>query len=110
MEIEQALRLAVAKSPATLTEAPRALRALGRSPIATQRAQRVLEIALTDPQATFTEQERSELAALLAATGDDTRSVDIRLRVTPAEKADIQSMADEAGVNVSVFIRSKIGL
>lgn len=109
--MDNALRLVIAKSPFLLNEAPKALRALNsRSPLAQRRAERAIEYALSDPQATFTEDERLALAQLISGDAGEVRNLDIRLRVSADEKSEVQHMAEEAGMTVSDFIRSKIGL
>lgn len=109
MNTADALRLIAAKSPDQMRNAIRTLQSvLNDTPIAVQRAQKVISWALQDPQGEFTTDERAALAALLG--GSDTRTLDVRVRVTPAEKAGIQAMADEAGLTVSDFIRRGIGL
>lgn len=110
MNLDEALRLVIAKSPLTINEAPKALRALlNNTPTAHTRAERVIEYALRDPQATFTTDERSLLAGMLTSV-DQQRNLDIRVRVNADEKTEVQQMATEAGMTVSDFIRSKIGL
>lgn len=109
MNTADALRLIAAKSPDQMRNAIRTLQSvMNETPVAQQRAQKVIGWALQDPQAEFTAEERQDLAMLLG--GSDNRTVDIRLRVTPAEKADVQRMADNAGLTVSDFIRHRIGL
>lgn len=108
MDMDEALRLIAAKSPNNVQNAIRALRTAQRRPNA-RPVQYVLEQALVDPLAEFTNKEREGIAALLQGS-DETRSSDIRLRVTAAEKDRVQQMADEADQTVSDFIREKIGL
>lgn len=109
MNTADALRLIAAKSPDQMRNAIRTLQSVqNNTPVAAQRAQKVIGWALQDPQADFTVGERGALAALLG--GSDNRTLDIRLRVTPSEKAEIQRMADDAGMTVSELIRSKIEL
>lgn len=111
MNISDALRLIAGKSPDALHEALGALKGQQvKSPMAQRRADRAIEMALRDPQAGFTSAERVELAALLSGAGNETRSLDVRVRVTVEEKERIQEMADEAGMTVSDFIRTRIGL
>lgn len=111
MELINALRLIAGKSPAALHEALGALRAQQtQSPLALRRADRAIELALQDPQAGFTADERQALAALLSGTPDGARTLDVRIRVNADEKQRVQEMAEEAGMTVSDFIRGKIGL
>lgn len=108
MDMDEALRLIIAKSPNNFQGAIRALRTAQRRPTA-RPVQYVLEQALIDPLADFTPAERSGIAALL--DGDnESRALDIRLRVSADEKDRVQAMADVAGLNVSDFIRLKIGI
>lgn len=108
MDMDEALRLIIAKSPNNFQGAIRALRTAQRRPNA-RPVQYVLEQALVDPLANFTSAERSNIAALLSGE-DDTRADVLRLRVTADEKSDVQHAADEAGLTVSEYIRSKLGL
>lgn len=108
MDMDEALRLIIAKSPNNVQNAIRALRTAQRRPDA-RPVQYVLEQALIDPLANFTPDERAGIAALLDSD-DDARTLDIRLRVNADEKAEVQRMAEADGLNVSDFIRSKIGL
>jgi hypothetical protein len=107
MDMDEALRLIIARSPNNVQNAIRAIRTAQNRPNA-RPVQYVLEQALIDPMADFTPAERAGIAALLQ--GDDTRSYDIRLRVTAEEKTEVQRLADAAGMTVSDFIRSRIGL
>jgi hypothetical protein len=101
------LALIAGRSPAAARMAADAiLSAQNKSPMAAARAARAARFALGDSQATFTDAERRQIAEML----DTERGVDIRLRVTADEKADVQAMAESAGLTVSDFIRSKIGL
>lgn len=108
LDIETALRLVIAKSPNNVHGAVRALRTAQHRPNA-RPVQYVLEQALVDPLADFTPGERASIAALLSGA-DVTRADVLRLRVTADEKADVQHAADEAGVTVSEYIRSRLGL
>jgi hypothetical protein len=93
-------------SPAAARTAADAIRAeqVG-SPMAAARAARAARLALDDPQATFSATERRQISDLL-----DDRAVDIRLRVTDAEKERVQQMALDAGLTVSALIRQRLGL
>jgi len=107
MNLDEALRLIIAKSPNNYQGAIRALRIARHRPSA-RPVQYVLEQALVDPLADFTPAERTAIAALLSE--DEGRTLDIRLRVSADEKAEVQRMAEEAGQTVSDFIRLRIGL
>jgi hypothetical protein len=108
-----ALRLIITKSPVAMREAIAAIRAIdAKSPMVQHRYNTVVDLALSDPQAEFTAEERSMLAENLdsATSGGNAKTVDVRVRLTADEKATVQSMAQADGMNVSDFIRSKIGL
>lgn len=105
------LRLIVSRSPDAMHEALGAIRAQQvNSPMAARRAERTAAIALKDQDAAWTPSERAELAALLGEIADETRTQELRLRVTADEKAEVQAAASEVGLTVSDYIRQKIGL
>lgn len=109
--MEEALKIIVSKSPAAGSQAMQCLRALAvKSPIVQERFNRVVEIALGDPQAEFTPADRALIAEFVGGASDDVRSLDVRIRVNRQEKSTIQEMADDAGMTVSDFIRERIGL
>lgn len=108
-----ALRLIITKSPAAMREAIAAIRAIdAKSPMVQHRYNTVVDLALSDPQAEFTTQERAMIAENLesASRGGDAKTVDVRVRLTTNEKATVQEMAQAEGMTVSNFIRSRIGL
>jgi 16S rRNA U516 pseudouridylate synthase RsuA-like enzyme len=102
------LRLIAAKSPATSGQATRALRMVGQPE--SRPIQYAIELALRDPAASFTEEERTAITSHIAPARADVQTLDIRLRVNPGDKQQIQAMADAADMTVSNFIRQKIGL
>lgn len=107
----EAMQLLAAKSPAVGGEAAKTIRRLGNNTTNAQHmAERMIEYGLGDPQAELTTQERIDLAALLTGDSGETRNLDIRLRVTADEKQRVQDMADNAGLNISDFVRSRIGI
>ena len=96
-------------SPAAARIAADAIRAakLG-SPMAQARAARAARAALDDPHATFTADERRRIADLLDNERD---AAPIRLRVTRLdERAQIERMAEEAGLSISDLIRQRLGV
>jgi hypothetical protein len=107
-----ALRIIAAKSEMAGGEAMQAIRAVQvKSPVAQTRYNRVVELAFHDHGAQFTQEER-QLIASYVGDGEqpEIKAYDVRVRVTADEKAEIQEMAQAEGMNVSDFIRSKIGL
>lgn len=77
------------------------------SPMAAARAARAARLALSDPQATFTADERRQIAGLLE---NDRDAAPIRFRVSADERARLEQMAEDAELSISDFIRQKIGL
>jgi hypothetical protein len=104
-----ALKLIIAKSPEAMKEALNTIRALdAKSPILQQRYNRVVEIALNDPRANFSSAERALLAKSLDAVSATGRNFMLRIRLTDAERADLQYRSDVAGMSMSEFVRDKI--
>jgi hypothetical protein len=106
--IGDVLRLIAAKSPATSGQATRALRMVGQPE--SRPIQYAIELALDDPAASFTDAERMAITDHIVPALAGAQTLDIRLRVNPGDKQQIQAMADAAGMSVSDFIRQKLGL
>jgi len=108
MEIIEALKIIIARSPNAAEEAVRTIQAArNNSPILQTRYANVLIRALADGQATFTPEERELIAsAIEAPTG--TRDVTLRVRLTTSENAQLTEAADQAGQSVSEYVRRKI--
>lgn len=106
------LRMIAARSVDAQHEAIGAIRAQQiNSPMAARRAERAAAVAFADPAVEWTPDERLSLSELLGQDADDTRVLDIRVRVNAAEKDRVKHMAAENGFpTVSDFIRSRIGL
>jgi 16S rRNA U516 pseudouridylate synthase RsuA-like enzyme len=106
------LRMIAARSLEAQQEALGAIRAQQvHSPMAARRAERAAGIAFADQAVEWTPEERLALSELLGQDTDDTRTLDVRVRVTAGEKEQVKKMAAAAGFpNVSDFIRSRIGL
>lgn len=95
-------------SPAAARMATDAIRAADiGSPMAAARAARAARFALEDPQATFSADERRQIAELLE---NDRDAAPIRFRVTADERARLEQMAEDAKLSISDFIRQKVGL
>lgn len=106
-----ALRIIVGKSPTAAKEAMQCMRAVAvKSPVVQHRYNRVVEMAFSDPEAKFTAEERELIASCTGDDGGDAKLLDVRVRVNAEEKIIVQHMAAEAGMNVSEFIRDRIGL
>lgn len=106
-----ALRIIVAKSPLAASQAVQCIAAIKtKSPVLQQRYNRVVEMAFSDPQAEpFAPEERQLIAEHITGEGGEgSKTFDVRVRVNAAEKAEIQRLAADEGLNVSDYIRSKI--
>lgn len=107
--MEDALKLIIAKSEDAMQEAVRTLQAINaNSPVVQQRYNHVVEIALADPYAMFTPEERAIIAAPLATSESETRDYTLRIRVSEYERGMLERLADEAGVTMSEYVRSKV--
>lgn len=107
--MEQALKLIITKSPNAMSEAITCLRAIAaKSPVVQQRYQHCLTLALNDPAAKWTAQERAILAEPLTANVTDTKSVTVAIRLTPEERHILQQAADQSDQTLSDYIRSKL--
>jgi len=111
--ILDALKLIIARSRTAAGDAAQTIRAMqAKSPIAQQRYLRTAEIALYDPSADFTDDERALISSYIGEVGEDTdtRERSLRIRVTEDEKSHIESMAKMENKTVTDYIRSRIGL
>jgi hypothetical protein len=109
MEMENALRTIIAASPAAAGEALACIRAIrANSPVVGVRFARVVETALTDPDASFTPEQRAEIAELLDIPAVENRAVTFRLRLTEAERIMIQDRASSAGLTMSEWARRRL--
>lgn len=109
--MEQALKLIIVKSPDAMREAMKTLQAIrAKSPIVQQRYNRVVDMALNDSQAEFTAEERAVLAAPLTGNEDEGRAFMLRVRLTEAERAELQEEANAANKNMSEYVRQKLFL
>lgn len=110
MDIIDACKLIIAKSPAACEEAIRTIAAArNKSPIVQVRYSALLIRAMADPQADFTAAERADLASAIEP-GEiaDTRGMVIHIRLTDQERADLQGAAESAGLSLSEYARRKL--
>ena len=108
--MEDALRLIIAKSPAAAGQAMKTLHALSvKSPLLQHRYNATLDIALNDPQADFSPEERA-LLAQFAAVGEVIRETRLQVRLTISEKLYLQQLAAERNLTLSDYVREKLGL
>jgi len=106
MEISDALRLIAGRSGFIQHEAIKALRSTGAAQ--QTRYNIVAEQALDDPAATFTNDERDAVIALIDWPEDGPRTERVYIRLTPAEKAGLQEDADaETAGNLSELARRR---
>ncbi len=108
-EIADILRIIAAKSESIRGEATRAIMALNAdSPIIKRRLNLVASHALSDSSAGFTDEEIVRITYLLSAENEETRDFTLRVRLTPSERAELERLAAEAGMDMSDYVRSKI--
>lgn len=111
MDMENTLRVIIAASPAAAGEAMACIRAIrANSPVVGIRFARVVETALTDPEARFTPEQRAEIAELLDIPAIENRDVTFRIRLTVAERDAIQAAADNEGLSMSEWARRRLFL
>jgi hypothetical protein len=104
--MDEALRIIIARSPEAARDAIDCLRAIGaRSPVVNQRYQNTLAVALSDPQATFTADERAILAEAIAPQGKANRSFTFHIRLSQQERAQLAAAADAVGMEMSDYAR-----
>lgn len=108
----EALRIIIAGSPAAFREAGKTIQALqANSPIIQQRLNFVGSMALNDPQAEFTGNERILIAAVMGLQEEDSSVTTISFKLTRAERAEVERLAQAEGFkDLTSYIRSKIGL
>lgn len=112
MTHQEALQLVIAHSGAAFREANKALVAIQvGSLIAEQRVRHAIEIALKDATATFSPADKYALGGMLAKlTPESTRTVDLRIRLTPEEKAALNERASAARQTLSAYVRQQLEL
>jgi hypothetical protein len=112
MTLTEAVQLVIGHSGYAMSTALKALQALQvGSPIAEQRVRMAIVAGLQDPEATFSDEEKLALGGILAGISPEgTRTVDLRIRLTPEEKALVERDAKAADLTVSAYVRSRLGL
>lgn len=109
MSLEQALKIIVSKSPDAARDAMQCLQAIRvNSPMVQVRYNRVVEVAMSDRNADFTPDERAIIAEAVELPEGESRDFMLRVRLTPSEQADLQAAADEAGMTMSEYVRSRL--
>ena len=106
--MENALRIIISGSATASQEAIDCMRAIREdSPVVALRFERVVKMALSDPRAEFTQEERRTLSdALLPA--DTSRSFVLRIRLTDEERSHLTAAAAGLGQSMSEYARRKI--
>jgi hypothetical protein len=108
----EALRVIIAGSPSAFREAGKTIQALhANSPVIQQRLNFVGGMALNDPQAEFTADERGLIAAAMGLVEEDSEVTTISFKLTKAERAEVERLAQAGGFkDLTSYIRSSIGL
>lgn len=102
MTITDVLKLIITKSPDNALHAVKALRSAERYPHL-RKVQIVLERALVDPVARFTDAERDAIASHLMPA-----SKLLSVRITANQNAELARRADEADMSVSDYVRQRL--
>lgn len=107
--MENALRIIIGKSPAAAREAMQTMQAVHvNSPVLQHRYNRTVEIALTDPRAVFTDEERATISEFVSVADTDTRNTILHVRLTDDEWLRLQEAAKQARVSASEYARRKL--
>jgi hypothetical protein len=101
------LKLIVARSPNASHMALQCIKAArAESPVLQSRYNQVAEIAINDPAAGWTPEERGEIAAHLdVAEADTRRSQTMNVRLTPDDADIIRLRAEAQQMTVSEYVR-----
>ncbi len=109
MDIIEALKVIIARSPRAAEQAIRTIEAArNRSPVLQTRYSNVLIMAMADPEAKFTQDERELLAAGIEAPEGESRDFMLRVRLTDAERIALQDAAEADNQSMSEYARRKI--
>jgi thiamine monophosphate synthase len=100
------LVLIAGSSPVAARVATAAIRARDiDSPMAQARAARAAQLALGDTTATFSQEERRQIAALL-----DTRATVFQMRLKSSQKERLAELAEAAGQDMTAYVVERLGL
>ena len=66
------------------------------------------QAALADPEANLTAEERRLIASFVEPESGELRSSMLRVRLTDSERDRIQQLADEAGMDMSEYVRTRV--
>lgn len=107
--MEEALKTIISKSSLAMGDAITCLRAIAaKSPVVQQRYNHVVDLALNDPSAHFTTEERAIIAEGLSVPGSETRDFTLRVRLTQSERVTLQEAANDADLDLSEYVRRKL--
>ena len=108
MDMDSALRIIIAASPVAAGEAFDCIRALkARSPMIGVRFNSVVKTAFSDPDATFTPEQRTAITELIDISSE-SRDAWFRMRITVDEYEAIRQSADSAGLSMSEWARRRM--
>ena len=109
MDIIEACRIIISRSPNAAEEAIRTISAArNNSPVLQTRYLNTLQRALADPQAEFTREERETLSMSIGDVKIEGRDYMLRIRLTDSEHDALESAASAAGITMSDYARDKI--
>ncbi len=107
--MDEALRIIVAKSPNAAHFALQCLQAIrAKSPLVQVRYNQTVQIALSDPKAEFTPDERAILAEGLGIGDTDPRDYTLRIRLTRRERIELTDRAEGADLSLSEYARRQL--
>lgn len=107
--MEEALRIIISKSTNATSEAIQCLAAIrAKSPVLQLRYNHCATLAFNDPEADFSRDERALIAEHLGTGGDESRSYMLRIRLTDAERIELTSLAEAAGLSMSEYVRQRM--
>jgi hypothetical protein len=109
MDIIDALKLIIARSPRAGELAIRTIAAVrNKSPLVQARYSQVLIMALADPEASFSPEERQALADGIESSEPSNRDFILRVRLTDAERIELETVSSDAGMSMSEYVRRKL--
>jgi hypothetical protein len=108
--MEDALRMIIGMSSNAAEEAMKCIQAIhAGSPVVQQRYNRVVELALADRTVEFSHEERALMAEFVnVPDGGDTRDFILHIRLTADERESLTAEAQDAGMNMSQYARTKL--
>jgi hypothetical protein len=109
MDIVDALKLIISRSPRAAENALRTYQAVrNNSPVVQARYSQVLIMALADPEASFSPEERQVLADGIESPEPANRDFILRVRLTEAERSELETACEYTGMSMSEYVRRKL--